>query len=127
MEWDYERDNIHAMKKSDVMVSDFSGIIFDYTFLCDKPVMYVNAEMDLRPYDAYDIDGGKNIWQFAVLKKIGIELTEEQFADIGAALRNAADSGALAAARAEAKSTAWMFRGEAGKRIVDFMVAKGGK
>ena len=54
VEWDYERDNIYAMKKSDIMISDFSGIIYDYTFLCDKPVMYVNADLDLRPYDAYD-------------------------------------------------------------------------
>ena len=124
VEWDYERDNIHAMKKSDIMISDFSGIIYDYTFLCDKPVMYVNAEMDLRPYDAYDIDGGKNIWQFDVLKKIGIELKEEQFADIGAVLKNASDSEVLAAARKEAKAAAWMFPGQAGKEIVDFMTKK---
>ncbi|MBR6341847.1 MAG: CDP-glycerol glycerophosphotransferase family protein, partial [Treponema sp.] len=61
--WDYERDNIYSMKKSDIMISDFSGIIYDYTFLCDKPVMYVNAQLDLMPYDAYDLpDQGKNIW-----------------------------------------------------------------
>jgi len=124
LEWDYDRENVFSMKKADVMISDFSGIIYDYTFLCDKPVMYVNAELDLRPYDAYDLDGGKNIWQFNVLKKIGIELKESDFADIQNVIKNASDSPVLAASRRDAKDQAWMFRGEAGKNITDFMVKK---
>ncbi len=124
LEWDYNRENVFSMKKADIMISDFSGIIYDYTFLCDKPVMYVNAELDLRPYDAYDLDGGKNIWQFNVLKKIGIELKEEHFSDIQTVIRNASDSPVLANARKKAKEEAWMFRGEAGKNIADFMITK---
>lgn len=119
--WDYERDNIHAMKKSDIMISDFSGIIFDYTFLCDKPVMYVNADLDLRPYDAYDIDGGKNIWQFKTLREIGVELKEEDFGKIKQVIEDASDSQELAQRRKEAKEAAWMHRGEAGKQIVEYM------
>ncbi|MCK9169258.1 MAG: CDP-glycerol glycerophosphotransferase family protein [Treponema sp.] len=124
VEWDYNRENVFSMKKADIMISDFSGIIYDYTFLCDKPVMYVNAELDLRPYDAYDLDGGKNIWQFNVLKKIGIELKEEHFADIQNVIRNASDSPVLAGERKKAKEEAWMFRGEAGKNIADFMITR---
>lgn len=122
LEWDYNRENVFSMKKADIMISDFSGIIYDYTFLCDKPVMYVNAALDLRPYDAYDLDGGKNIWQFAVLKKIGIELKEEHFADIKNVIKNASDSPELAAERKKAKDEAWFYRGEAGKNIADFMI-----
>ncbi len=123
VEWDYERDNIHAMKKSDIMISDFSGIIYDYTFLCDKPVMYVNADLDLRPYDAYDIDGGKNIWQFKTLREIGVELKEEEFPNIKQVIEAASDSQDLARRRREAKDAAWMRRGEAGKKIVDYMTS----
>ena len=120
VEWDYNRDNIYAMKKADIMISDFSGIIFDYAFLCDKPVMYVNADMDLRPYDAYDLQ--KELWQFAMLKKIGIKLDEADFPAIKDVIQNASDSPALAAARKEAKATAWMYEGKAGANIVDFMI-----
>lgn len=123
VEWDYERDNIYAMKKSDIMISDFSGIIYDYTFLCDKPVMYVNAEMDLRPYDAYDIDGGKNIWQFKTLHEIGVELKEADFVNIQQVIENASDSQELAQKRKSAKNCAWQFQGEAGIQIVDYMVS----
>ena len=122
--WDFERDNIYSMKKSDIMISDFSGIIYDYTFLCDKPVMYVNADLDLRPYDAYDIDGGKNIWQFKTLKDIGIELKEDEFNNIEKIIKSASDNVELAKKRKQAKETAWMYQEQAGKNIVDFMIKK---
>lgn len=121
--WDYERQNIFSLKKSDIMISDFSGIIFDYTFLCDKPVMYVNAGIDLRPYDAYDLDG-KELWQYSVLRKFGTELKEEQFANIKEVIQSVSDSKELEEARHAAKAEAWMHEGKAGKNIVDFMVSK---
>ncbi len=122
LEWDYQRDNIYAMKKSDIMISDFSGIIYDYTFLCDKPVMYVNASLDLRPYDAYDLNGGKDIWQFKTLAKIGIELKEEQFENIGDVIKSASDSKELADLRRTAKAQAWTNKGKAGQAIADYMI-----
>ena len=123
--WDYERDNIYSMKKSDIMISDFSGIIYDYTFLCDKPVMYVNAQLDLMPYDAWDLpEQGKNIWQFTTLKEIGIELKEEQFYNIKDVIQSASDSTELAQKRHAAKAQAWMNEGNAGKAVVDFMINK---
>ena len=125
--WDYERDNIYSMKKSDIMISDFSGIIYDYTFLCDKPIMYVNASLDLRPYDAYDIieeKENKTIWQFDTLKQIGIELKEESFGKIEEIIKNASDSKELAEKRKYFKEEAWNFQDKAGSNIVDFMISK---
>jgi hypothetical protein len=126
IEWDYERENIYALSKSDIMISDFSGIIFDYTFLRDKPVLYVKAGIDLRPYDADDL--GENalieLWQFRTVQEIGIELKEEMFPGIGEAIKAAADSDTLRAARQAAKLAAWMHRGEAGKRVAEFMINK---
>ena len=118
--WDFERDNIHSMKKADMMISDFSGIIFDYTFLCNKPVMYVDAEMDLRPYDAWDLH--KQLWQFSVLEKMGIRLNENDFDRIGEVIKQASDSPELEAERKKAKETAWMNIGQAGKNIADYMI-----
>ncbi|MBO4404658.1 MAG: CDP-glycerol glycerophosphotransferase family protein, partial [Treponema sp.] len=128
IEWNFDRDNIYALKRADIMISDFSSVIYDYTFLCDKPVMYVNADLDLRIYDAsevYNEDGSqKRIWQFTTLEKIGIELKEEQFSDIKNVIQNASDSPVLAKARADAKAEAWMHIGEAGERTADFMISK---
>ncbi|MBP5447060.1 MAG: CDP-glycerol glycerophosphotransferase family protein, partial [Treponema sp.] len=123
VEWDYERDNIYSLKKADIMISDFSGIIFDYTFLRDKPVMYVQAGMNLMPYDAYDLPNhGENLWQFETLKKIGLELDESQFDNIKEVIQNASDSAELAAGRKRSKEEAWMHIGQAGKNIADYMI-----
>ncbi|MCQ2247911.1 MAG: CDP-glycerol glycerophosphotransferase family protein [Treponema sp.] len=121
--WDYNSDNFYSMKKADIMISDFSGIIYDYTFLCDKPVMYVNGDMDLRMYDAYDVPGQKP-WQVNAVKKFGIELKEEQFADIKNVIQNASDSEELARLRHEAKAEAWDHIGGAGEEVYKFMTGK---
>ena len=124
IEWDYESENIYSLSRSDIMISDFSGIIYDYAFLFDKPVMYVKQGFDLRPYDADDLgeDASEKLWQFRTLKEIGLELKEEDFPNIAEIIKNASDSEALRTARKLAKDTAWQHRGEAGKRIADFMI-----
>lgn len=122
--WDYESDNIYSMKKADIMISDFSGIIYDYSFLCDKPVMYVNGDMDLRMYDAYYVPGRKP-WQVNAIKKFGIELNENQFPNIKEIIQNASDSKELADLRHAAKDEAWEHIGNAGENIYQFITNKG--
>ncbi len=119
--WDNERDNIYSLKKADIMISDFSGIVYDYTFLCDKPVMYANAEMDLLPYDIYDT--GHDPWAVTTLQKIGIPIKEEDFNNIADVIKNASDSPELASLRAHYKAEAWQHIGEAGKRTADYMIS----
>jgi hypothetical protein len=122
LEWDTESDNIYSLSKADIMISDFSGIIFDYAFLFDKPVLYVKQGLDLRPYDADDVCVADELWQFKTVAKIGIELKEEMFEKIGDIIHNASDSHELKAARNRAKEEAWQYQGEAGKRIAHYMI-----
>jgi CDP-glycerol glycerophosphotransferase (TagB/SpsB family) len=119
IEWDFERENIYSLNKADIMISDFSGIIFDYMFLRDKPVIYVKQGFDLRPYDADDLD--HELWQFKTIKEAGIELKEDDFLRITEVIKNAGDSETLGTARKKARETAWQYQGEAGKRVFDVM------
>jgi len=121
LEWDNERDNIYSLKKADIMISDFSGIVYDYTFLCDKPVMYANSDMDLLPYDIYDT--GHDPWAVTTLQKIGIPIKESDFENIAEVIKNASDSPELAKLRASYKAEAWQHIGEAGKLTADFMIS----
>ncbi len=125
VEWDTNRDNFYSLKRANIMITDFSGIIWDYTFLCDKPVMYANAEMDLLPYDAYDID--HEIWQFETVRKIGIKIEEKDFPNIKDVIENASDSPKLREARSKARDEAWQHIGEAGKLTADYMISTMGK
>jgi hypothetical protein len=124
VQWDYERENIYSLARADIMISDFSGIIFDYIFLFDKPVIYVKQNIDIRPYDADDLGDNAidKLWQFETLKNIGVELKEELFYSIGEIIENASDSTELRQARKKARADAWKYPGEAGKHIADFMI-----
>jgi len=119
IEWDYERENIYSLNKADIMISDFSGIIFDYMFLRDKPVLYVSQNFDLRPYDADDLN--HELWQSKTVKEAGIELREEDFPSITEIIKNAGDSENLKQARKKACETAWQYQGESGRRVFEFM------
>jgi len=119
IEWDYERENIYSLNKADIMISDFSGIIFDYMFLRDKPVLYVNQNFDLRPYDADDLV--HELWQFKTIKEAGIELKEDDFPNITEIIKKAGDNENLRADRKKARETAWQYPDEAGKRTFNFM------
>jgi CDP-glycerol glycerophosphotransferase (TagB/SpsB family) len=127
LEWDFERENIFSISKADVMISDFSGIILDFMFLRNKPVIYVSPKMDLRPYDAHVFyQDQEEIWIFRTLKKAGIELKPELFDDLTGLVSKASADTVLNSAIQEIKAEAWHYQGEAGKRIADFMIKIGG-
>ena len=120
--WDYNPENINSLSEADIMISDFSSVIFDYCFLFDKPFLYCNNEFDHRPYDSSDL---KEIpWKFSVLKEIGVELNADGFSRIKEIITDACKSKALKENRAKAKDTAWQNRGHAGEAVYEFLMEK---
>jgi len=122
LEWDFSRENIGSLARSDVMISDFSSIVFDYAFLFDRPFFYVNADFDDQIYDSSDSE--ETPWKFRVLEEIGIELKDSMFADIGKHLEGAASVTELREGRLRARDTAWQCHGESGARIADYLIQK---
>ncbi len=122
LEWDYEIENLRSLSRSDIMISDFSGVIFDYTFLFDRPFLYMNADFDARPYDSYDIN--EEPWKFRILPEIGVELQEKDFCRIGDVLLETSKSTLLQENRKKAKETAWQYQGESGEKVAEFLVSK---
>ena len=120
LEWDFRRENLDSLSRADIMISDFSGVIFDYTFLFDRPFMYVKSDFDAIPYDSYDIE--EKPWKFRVLDEIGLELRPDNFSSIKQVLLAACENTLLTENRTKAKETAWQYRGESGKRAVDYLV-----
>jgi hypothetical protein len=117
--WDFERENIYSLVKADIMISDFSGIIYDYLFLFNKPVIYIKQYLDFRPYDAGDLD--HEIWQFSILRDIAVELKENDINNISDIIRKASDGDFFKPLIRKAKETAWQYQGEAGEKIYEFM------
>ncbi|WP_237022163.1 CDP-glycerol glycerophosphotransferase family protein, partial [Helicobacter bilis] len=56
VEWDKDTPNIYAFARADMMISDFSSVIFDFVCLQGKPVLTIDNDMDLSGYDMADIE-----------------------------------------------------------------------
>ncbi len=123
VEWDYAPDNAASLSRADIMISDFSGVIFDYMFLFDKPVVYTGLDIDTRSYDAHFLPD-RELWLADALRESGVELEEGRFGEIREVLLNARDSAALKPARERARNAAWQHRGESARLTVDFLLSK---
>ena len=120
--WNSDNDNFDVLSESDIMITDFSGIIFDYTFIFDKPLIYADTTMDLAPYDAAWID--EPLWRLEILPELGKKLEESDFDNIKEVIDSVSDSEVYKAGRKKYSDIAWQCKGEAAKNTVDYLVAK---
>jgi CDP-glycerol glycerophosphotransferase (TagB/SpsB family) len=119
--WDYKAENMDSLSKADIMISDFSGIIFDYAFLFNRPVLYHNASFNKEMYDAGDIE--HEPWKFEAVERFGIKLSENDLPRIREIIQDAVSDTALQGERLKAKETAWQNRGQSGKAVVDALLS----
>ena len=80
LEWDFKRDNLPSMQKSDVMISDFSGIIYEYSFIFNKPVITTTQEVNTEIYDISDLD--EPTWEYELKGALGAELNKDNIDNI---------------------------------------------
>ncbi|AEJ20260.1 CDP-glycerol glycerophosphotransferase family protein [Gracilinema caldarium] len=117
VEWNEDRENIYVLSRADILISDFSGVIFDYLFLFGRPVVYADFNFDLRPYDAADVD--LEPWTFRTLRAIAHPLKEEEFFKIGSYLNSLEENKDRNLALAKAREEAYANPGFAGVYATD--------
>ncbi len=49
-EWNYDNDNFNVLSRADILITDFSGVMFDYALIFDKPFIYADTNFDESPY-----------------------------------------------------------------------------
>ncbi|MDR2028335.1 MAG: CDP-glycerol glycerophosphotransferase family protein [Treponema sp.] len=121
--WNFDQENLRALSQADILISDFSGVIFDYVFLFGRPVLYPRFDFDVRPYDASDFSG--ECWTLKTIRAIGTPMDENSFSHIGAQLDAALRSGEKRDSIAKIREEAYRHPGEAGRRVVDVLEALG--
>ena len=122
IEWNYDNDNFSVLDKADLLITDFSGIIFDYSLVFDKPLIYADTNFDTLPYDADWIS--EPMWSFRVLPRLGLQLKEEDFDKIGSIINQAIESKNLQEGRNAVRAECWEHQGECAKRITDYLLEK---
>lgn len=73
--WDREPDGLDSMCKADIMISDFSGIVFDFVFLFKKPVLSFKTHYDRKGKDSMDYP--EIPWNIRNVEKTGRTLEEK--------------------------------------------------
>ena len=122
-EWNSDNDNFDVLNRADLLVTDFSGIIFDFTLLFGKPVMYTSPDFDNGVYDAAWIE--EPLWKFKVLPSIGCEIDEKDFEDMKARIDSVIEGGDYREGIQKAGELAWQNRGHAAESIVQYMIDAG--
>ena len=87
IELDRNRTAAASMARSHAMVTDISGVIFDYALLFEKPIFLVNAEYNLGGYDVIDIDGGK-VWDVDKSKEITRIIKSEEIQNLASIVKS---------------------------------------
>ena len=78
--WNTDRVNTKSLIESDIMISDFSGIIFDYYTLFKKPILTINSQYEKRGREAMDLKDDS--WDIKSLDIIGKSIKENDVKDI---------------------------------------------
>ncbi|MBR1797884.1 MAG: CDP-glycerol glycerophosphotransferase family protein [Clostridiales bacterium] len=123
--WNRDADNFDILNRADILISDFSGVLFDFSLVFDKPIIYADTEFDRSPYDcAWD---DEELWTFKVLPTIGRELNKDNYLNIGNMVSdclNGSEAEELAIARDKAREETWCNIDNGAEKVVDYLIAK---
>ena len=122
LEWNRDTDNFEVLRRSDILISDFSGVIFDFALVYDRPIIYTDPNFDLSPYDAWWLK--KPLWTLSALPRLGCALTEETMEKLKDVIDTCLTDPRYAQGRREVKEETWAFRTEGAQRAADYLIQK---
>ena len=122
LEWNRDSDNFEVLRRSDILISDFSGVTFDFSLIYDKPVIYTTPNFDLGPYDAWWMD--EPLWTTTILPHIGAELTEDKMDSLKELIDTCIEDPRYAEGRKKAKAETWANAGAGAKKVADYLQEK---
>ena len=120
IEWNKDVDNFGVLMKSDILISDFSGVMFEFAMVFDKPIIYTDTKFDIGIYDADWID--ETPWTFSILPELGHELNESNVGKIKELIDNCIDDPSFTKGRQKARNDIWANIGEGAKRSADYII-----
>lgn len=121
-EWNRDNDNFDVLNKADILITDFSGIIFDYSLVFNKPLIYADTDFDKSPYDADWIDDP--VWSLNAVKKLGIQLKEKDFVNIENVINEALNSTTLEQNRNDIRKECWENIDHSAEKAVEWLIQK---
>jgi hypothetical protein len=75
VEIDRNRTGISAMVRSDLLITDLSGVLFDYACLFGRPILLANSDADPGGQEGEDLSG--DLWDVQASKELAYALVDE--------------------------------------------------
>ena len=122
LEWNRDTDNFEVLRRSDILISDFSGVIFEFSLVYDKPVIYTDPRFDISLYDAWWL--GTLLWTTSALPRIGCELTQDNMENLKDLIDVCLTDPRYAEGRRCVKAETWEHSGEGAERVADYLIEK---
>ena len=122
LEWNFDNDNFNVLNRSDILISDYSGVMFDFTLVFDRPIIYADVSFDKGYYDASWLD--EELWTLTVLPRLGKQLTVENAGNMKALIDECLTSREFAEGREQARKETWAHIGESISRTADYLLEK---
>lgn len=122
LEWNRDTDNFEVLRRSDILISDFSGVVFDFSLIYDKPVIYTDPNFNLAPYDAWFLS--HPLWTLSALPRIGQELNVDNMENIKELIDSCLENAQYAQGRKEVREETWAYFSEGAVRAADYILSK---
>lgn len=121
IKWDFSNSNLQTMASADVLITDFSSIIYEFLFLFNKPIIYSLSAYNREIYDLSDLDG---TYRDSVLEKLGKELTLENIDKIEELVNSLVKNNNTSEEILKIKNEFWQEQNNGAKNVVDFLINK---
>ena len=86
IEWDRNPDGFKSLSRAHLMISDVSGVIFDFAFIFLRPVISVGAGPIKDGFEAWEIP--HEAWEMQALDKLGKRIMPGDEKDIPATVQS---------------------------------------
>lgn len=120
--WDSNRDNIYALDAADVMIGDFSGVLFDFVCLFEKPVLTPEFRFCNIGYDLEDIY--PTPWVQSALPRIGRQFHPKDLHHLPTIIESMLrDKDSMQESLRAMKQELWHFQGSGGEQSARALLA----
>ena len=123
LEWNRDTDNFEVLRRSDILISDFSGVIFDFSLIYGKPVIYTDPNFDVSVYDAWWLEGHE-LWTISALPRLGAQLTDDNMENLKELIDTCIEDEKYAEGRQSVKAETWEHFGEGASLVADYLINK---
>ena len=122
LHWNTDADNFDVLSRSDLLISDFSGSIYDYSFIFERPVLYTELNMDMSEKDEAWLD--EPYFGLELIPRLGRELKEEAFDELKQMITGLINDTEYRSSIAAAREEYWKNRGIASVLVTDYLLEK---